>query len=62
MNAGHGASRLCPPCACYNPVKHGRVTLVADRPHSRFHSYVERSILPVDWAGEVGELSGSFGE
>jgi len=46
----------------YNPVKHGLVRRVADWPYSSFHRYVEQGILPGDWAGDVGELSGSFGE
>jgi putative transposase len=46
----------------YNPVKHGLVTRVADRPHSSFHRYVAEGILPADWAGDAAELSGSFGE
>jgi putative transposase len=46
----------------YNPVKHGLVTRVADWPHSSFHRYVEQGILPIDWAGDAAELSGSFGE
>jgi putative transposase len=46
----------------YNPVKHGLVTRVVDWPHSGFHRYVEQGILPMDWAGNAKELSGSFGE
>jgi putative transposase len=46
----------------YNPVKHGLVTRVADWPHSSFHRYAAQGILPADWAGDTGELSGSFGE
>jgi putative transposase len=46
----------------YNPVKHGLVTRVADWPHSSFHRYVAGGILPEDWGGDVGELSGGFGE
>jgi putative transposase len=46
----------------FNPVKHGYVSKVADWPHSTFHRYVERGILPSDWGGDVGEISGSFGE
>jgi putative transposase len=46
----------------YNPVKHGYVSRVRDWPHSSFHSYVERGILPADWGGNVGELAGAFGE
>jgi putative transposase len=46
----------------YNPVKHGLVHRVADWPFSSFHRYVERGLLPSDWAGDAKELSGSFGE
>ena len=46
----------------FNPVKHGLVTRVADWPHSSFHRYVAQGILAADWAGDVGELRGSFGE
>jgi len=46
----------------YNPVKHGLVTRVGDWPFSSFHRYVAEGILPADWAGDSGELVGSFGE
>ena len=46
----------------YNPVKHGLVSRVADWPHSSFHRYVERGILPADWAGDAGDSAGEFGE
>ncbi len=46
----------------YNPVKHGLVSCVADWPHSSFHRYVERSILPADWGGDVVTVAGRFGE
>jgi putative transposase len=46
----------------YNPVKHGLVEHVADWPFSSFHRYVAQGLLPADWAGDVKELSGSFGE
>ena len=35
----------------FNPMKHGHVKRVADWPYSSFHNYVEREILPGDWAG-----------
>ena len=38
----------------YNPVKHGHVRCVKERPFSTFHRYVQRGVYPVDWAG--GEL------
>jgi putative transposase len=43
-------------------VKHGLVTRVADWPHSSFHRYVARGLLPEDWGGDLVELPGSFGE
>jgi putative transposase len=46
----------------FNPVKHGYVSKVADWPHSTFHRYVERGILPLDWGGDAGEITGRFGE
>lgn len=35
----------------YNPVKHGLVSRVVDWPYSSVHRYVERGVLPRDWAG-----------
>ena len=47
----------------FNPVKHGLVPRVADWPHSSFHEYVRRGVVPVDWAGGVEEFgAGDFGE
>ena len=46
----------------YNPVKHELVSRVTDWPHSSFHRYVERSILPADWGGDVVTVAGRFGE
>ena len=47
----------------FNPVKHGHVKFVADWPHSSFHTYVERRILPADWAGAgVDADVATFGE
>jgi putative transposase len=37
----------------YNPVKHRYVSQVRDWPHSSFHRYVERGLLPADWGGDV---------
>jgi putative transposase len=36
----------------YNPMKHGLVRRVRDWPHSSFHLYVRRGIMPDDWAGK----------
>jgi putative transposase len=46
----------------YNPVKHRLVSRVADWPHSSFHRYVERGILPADWGGDATDTAGQFGE
>jgi putative transposase len=46
----------------FNPVKHGYVSRVGDWPHSSFHRYVERGVLPSDWGGDVGIASGTLGE
>lgn len=46
----------------FNPIKHGLVTRVRDWPHSSFHRYVKKGLLPEDWAGDVGGYVGSFGE
>jgi putative transposase len=46
----------------FNPVKHGLVTRVCDWPHSSFHRYVDRGELPPDWGGDMGDITGSFGE
>jgi putative transposase len=46
----------------YNPVKHGWVKNVADWPHSTFHEYVKRQLLPPDWGRFSEEVGGDFGE
>jgi putative transposase len=46
----------------YNPVKHGLVSRVRDWPHSSFHRYVKRGLLPVDWGGDARDIRGRFGE
>src|ERR1700759_1637492 len=45
----------------FNPVKHGKVTRVLDWPHSSFHRFVERRLLPSAWGGDLKEIAGSFG-
>jgi putative transposase len=45
-----------------NPVKHGHVSRVRDWPYSSFHRMVKLGIYPEDWAGDVSNDSGSFGE
>jgi putative transposase len=46
----------------YNPVKHCLVNRVRDWPHSSFHLYVRRGLLPQDWAGDVNEGPSDYGE
>jgi|SRR5262245_23110441 len=46
----------------FNPVKHGHVSRVCEWPHSSFHRYVGRGVLPADWGGDLGEIAGRFGE
>jgi len=45
----------------FNPVKHGHVPRAKDWPHSTFHRYVEKGLLPLDWGVTVG-AEGDFGE
>lgn len=45
----------------FNPVKHGHVSRVEQRPYSSFHQFVRQDIYLVDWGG--GEaVGGGFGE
>lgn len=47
----------------FNPVKHGLVSRAGDWPHSSFHRYVARGMLPLDWGGDAREIAGvRFGE
>jgi putative transposase len=48
----------------FNPVKHGHAKRVGDWPHSSFHRFVARGVLPQDWAGGavVNTASKGFGE
>jgi putative transposase len=46
----------------FNPVKHGLVTRVQDWPYSSFHRLVRLGTYPADWGGDIGDVSGSFGE
>ena len=46
----------------FNPIKHSLVQRVRDWPHSSFHRYVERGLLPEDWAGDVSDDTGRYGE
>jgi putative transposase len=45
-----------------NPVKHGLVSRVRDWPYSSFHRLVKLGIYPEDWAGDVSNDGGNFGE
>jgi putative transposase len=45
-----------------NPVKHGLVPRVRDWPYSSFHRMVKLGMYPDDWAGDVSEYGGDFGE
>ncbi|ASA60658.1 MULTISPECIES: REP-associated tyrosine transposase RayT [Enterobacteriaceae] len=40
-----------------NPVKHGWVKQVCDWPFSTFHRDVARGLYPIDWAGDITDLS-----
>lgn len=44
-----------------NPVKHEHVSRTRDWPHSTFHRYVEKGLLPLDW-GVAMDVEGDFGE
>ena len=47
----------------YNPVKHGLVSRVSAWPHSSFHRYVRKGMLPEDWAGETSVAANeNYGE
>ena len=47
----------------YNPVKHGLVSCARGWPHSSFHQYVRKGVLPSDWGGVAdGGGDADFGE
>ena len=46
----------------FNPVKHGHVGRVQDWPYSLFHRMVRLGVYPTDWAGDVRDPGGRFGE
>jgi putative transposase len=46
----------------YNPVKHRHVARVSEWPHSSFHRYVRKGVLPQDWARVAGGEGADFGE
>ena len=45
-----------------NPVKHRLVSRVRDWPYSSFHRMVKLGVYPEDWAGDVRDQDGDFGE
>jgi len=46
----------------FNPVRHGLVARVRDWSFSSFHRYVKQGRLPLDWGGDLRDISGHFGE
>jgi len=46
----------------FNPVRHGLVARVRDWSFSSFHRYVKQGRLPLDWAGDLRDIPGHFGE
>jgi putative transposase len=46
----------------FNPLKHGLVERVRDWQHSSFHRYVKGGLLPEDWAGDISDTPGRYGE
>jgi len=40
----------------WNPVKHGWVTQVKQWPHSSFHRYVKKGVLPENWASNINSI------
>lgn len=46
----------------FNPVKHGYVDKPSNWQYSSIHSYIEKGILPNDWAWVNPFTSGNFGE
>ena len=45
-----------------NPVKHGLVSRVRDWPYSSFQRLVKLGIYPEDWARDLADPGGNFGE
>jgi putative transposase len=45
-----------------NPVKHRLVPRIRDWPYSSFHRMVKLGVYPEDWAGDVSNDGGDFGE
>jgi len=61
-NEKRGRSRAAHRLHPLQPVKHGLVSRVRDRPDSSFHLYVREGLLPDDWAGDVMEAGMNCGE
>jgi putative transposase len=45
-----------------NPIMHNLVARASEWPHSSFHRYVRRGLLPADWAGTAKFAPEDFGE
>ena len=45
-----------------NPVKHRLVPRIRDWPYSSFHRMLKLGVYPEDWAGDVSNDGGDFGE
>jgi putative transposase len=45
-----------------NPVKHRLVARARDWPYSSFHRTVKLGAYPEDWAGDISNDGGGFGE
>lgn len=46
----------------FNPVKHGLVERASEWPHSSFHRFVRRGLLPGNWASNTALAGEDFGE
>jgi putative transposase len=46
----------------YNPIKHHLVTRTRDWPHSSFHHFVRKGLLPIDWSDNVTASKFMWGE
>jgi len=63
---GGAASNPCAICETFGvPKLKSRGYWIARRSdwsHSSFHRFVAKGILPPDWGGDAGEVTGAFGE
>ncbi len=46
----------------FNPVKHGYVKNPVDWPYSSIHRFIKNGLLVSNWAGDVEDCVGDFGE